>query len=370
MKQFVFLSAALAFLAAACTGKTTPEATPTLAVASPSSSATPLPTSTPPPLEPSLTPSPVPLEGITTTRLNVRAGPATAQTSLGLVEAGQTVQIVGRDESGQWYAILFPSGPQGRGWVAAAYIQVADAGDLPVVSLATPTSTPSGPTARVSQRLNVRSGPATTYDVLGMLDAGTTVTLTGRNETGTWLQIEFPAGPQGRGWVAAAYLQVDDVASLPMVNASGTPITPLADRPTPLAATPTLTVGPALADDDSALRPAVQVTFAPAGVRQFTYTSDLSFPEGDQEDWIEFTPFASSPTALLFISLTCEGNAALTAEFWQNGSPLAESPDLVCGARQTPLRLPAGAPVQLRLRIAEIDALRYCRYTLTVRNGP
>lgn len=370
MKQFFLLSAALALLVAACTGRTTPEATPTLAVASPSSSATPPPTATPPPVEPSPTPSPAPLEGVTTTRLNVRAGPATGQTSLGLVEAGQTVQIVGRDESGQWYAILFPAGPQGRGWVAAAYIQVADAERLPVISLVTPTFTPSGPTARVSQRLNVRSGPATTYDVLGMLDAGATVTLTGRNETGTWLQIEFPGGPDGRGWVAAAYLQGDDLANLPMVNAAGTPITPLPDRPTPLAATPTPTVGPAPTDGDSSLRPAVQVTFAPGGVRQFTYTSDVSFPEGDQEDWIEFTPFASGAEALVFVSLACEGNAALTAEFWQNGSPLAESPALACGVRQTPVRLPAGAAVQLRLHIAEGDALRYCRYTLTVRNGP
>ncbi len=370
MKKSLFLFVALAFLAGACTGRTTPQATPTPTVASPSFSATPPVTPTLPPLELSPTPSPVPLEGVTTTRLNVRAGPSTGQPPLGLVEAGQTVQIVGRDETGSWYAILFASGPDGRGWVAAAYVQVADADRLPVISLVTPTSTPSGPTARLSQRLNVRSGPATTYEVLGTLEAGSVVTLTGRNETGTWAQIEFPAAPNGRGWVTTAYLQTDDLAGLPLVNASGTPITPLPDRPTPLAATLTPTVGPAAADGDSLVRPAVQVAFTPGGVRQFTYTSDLSFPQGDLEDWIEFTPFANGPEAWLYVSLACEGNATLTVEFWQAGAPLAGVPAPTCGTFRWPIRLSTGAAVQMRLQIAETDSLRYCRYTLTLRNGP
>lgn len=370
MRRFLLL-AGLALLGAACTGETIQEATPTLVVASPSISAspTPTPTATLAP-EPSPTATPVPVEGITTTRLNVRAGPSTVRESLGLIEAGQTVQIVGRDESGSWYAILFPAGPDGRGWIAAAYVQAADTDRLPVIVLTTPTPTPAGPTARLTQRLNVRTGPATTYEILGTLEAGTVVTLTGRNETGTWTQIEFPAAPNGRGWVTAAYLQADDLTNLPLVNASGTPITPLPDRPTPLAATPTPTVGPAPLDGDSRILPAVQVTFAPGGVRQFTYTSDLSSPEGDLEDWLEFTPFASGPQALIFASLICEGNATLTVEFWQHGAPLLESPALACGARQAPLYLPAGAAVQMRLRIAETDTLRYCHYTLIVRNGP
>ncbi|MEZ0396725.1 MAG: SH3 domain-containing protein [Anaerolineales bacterium] len=370
MKRLL-LFAGLALLGTACTGERIQEATPSQAVASPSMTAsftqTPRAGTSP---EPSPTVTLPAVEGITTTRLNVRAGPSTLQDSLGLLEAGQTVQVLGRDESGLWYAILFPAGPQGRGWVSAAYLQVAQAERLTVISLTTPTPTPAGPTARLTQRLNVRSGPATTYEVLGTLEAGSVVVLTGRNETGTWAQIEFASAPNGRGWVTAAYLQTDALAALPLVNASGTPITPLPDRPTPLAATLTPTLGPASADGDSLVRPAVQVTFAPGGVRQFTYTSDLSFPEGDLEDWLEFTPFASGPQALMYVSLNCEGNASLTVEFWREGAPLAASPALACGAYQLPVRLPAGAAVQIHLRIAETDSLRYCRYTLSLRNGP
>ncbi len=369
MKRLLLL-AGLALLVAACTGERIQEATPTQAVASPSPlSPTPTPTASPSPA-PSPTATLATVEGVTTARLNVRAGPSTLRETIGLIEAGQTVQVVGRDESGLWYAVLFEAGPEGRGWVAAAYVRVTDAERLPLILLTTPTPTPAGPTARLTQRLNVRSGPATTYEVLGTLDAGSVVVLTGRNETGAWAQIEFPAAPNGRGWVTAVYLQTDDLASLPLVNASGTPITPLPDRPTPLAVTPTPTVGPAPADDDSRLRPAVQVVFAPGGVRQLTYTSDLSFPQGDLEDWLEFTPFAGGAEALLYASLACEGNATLTVEFWRDGAPLADGPILTCGAFQRPIRLPAGVPVQMRLRIAEADSLRYCRYTLTLRNGP
>jgi len=262
-------------------------------------------------------------------------------------------------------------------------------------SLPTSTPLPPSPSATITpligkatQTLNVRSGPGTDYEVLGMIQPDTVLVLTGKNETATWLQVEYAAGAGGRGWVTAAYVQTlhGDTASLPVLNASGAPVTAGASAPTSVpvsppqfGGTPTPTLGPASADKDSSAAPAIQVTFSPAGTppnyggtRQFSYTSEVSSPQGDAEDWVMFTPYASlagSPAEVLF-SLVCDGNGKLEVELWQNGAPLAEWGGLACGDQDIPLDLAAGMPYQLRLRAATGAGLQYVHYTLTVRNGP
>jgi len=243
-----------------------------------------------------------------------------------------------------------------------------------------PSSTPlpPSPTATVTPlsgkavvQLNVRSGPGTDYDVLGMIQAGAALALTGKNEATTWLQVEYAAGADGKGWVTAAYVQTlqGDTASLPVLTASGAPVT---SGPTLVPVTPTPTLGPARADNDSSAVPAIQVTFSPSGARQFSYTSEVSSPQGDAEDWVMFTPYASlagSPARMLS-SLVCDGNGNLEVELWQNGAPLAGWGGLACSDQDRPFELTAGTPYLLRLRAAPSDGLRYVRYTLTVRNEP
>jgi hypothetical protein len=237
-----------------------------------------------------------------------------------------------------------------------------------------PSATITPLIGKATQTLNVRSGPGTDYEVLGMIQPDTVLVLTGRNETATWLQIEYAGGVDGKGWVTAAYVQIPqgNTASLPVLNASGMPVTPGASGPTSVPITPTPTLGPASADNDSSAAPAVQVAFSPSGMRQFSYTSEVSSPQGDAEDWITFTPYASlvgSPARVLF-SLVCAGNGNLEVELWQDGAPLAEWGGLACGDQDIPLDLAAGMPYQLRLRAATGAGLHYVSYTLTVRNGP
>jgi hypothetical protein len=219
-------------------------------------------------------------------------------------------------------------------------------------------------------QINVRKGPGTEFDVLGMLSSGSALSLTGKNEAGTWFQVTYAAGADGKGWVAAAYVQVSqgDTALLPVLDASGASLT---SGPTSVPLTPTPTLAPAGADNDSATAPAISVVFSPTGARQFNYTSDVSAPQGDAEDWLAFTPYASladSPARLLF-SLICAGTGDLTVELWQNGAPLSGWGELACGDRDKTIELKAGAPYLLRLRPRPGEGLRYVRYTLTVRNA-
>ena len=90
-----------------------------------------------------------------------------------------------------------------------------------------------------------------------------------------------------------------------------TPVTPgAAATPSGPAMTLTPTVGPAFADGDSQAAPAVRVNFSAAGTHRFTYSSQVSAPEGDAEDWVEFTPYAASGTdARLTFSLACPAMA-------------------------------------------------------------
>ncbi len=70
--------------------------------------------------------------------------------------------------------------------------------------LPTPTPTPV-PTGLVSvEVLNFRTGPDTTYGVIGQLKKNDRLELLARNEVGTWLQVRTEEGREG--WVFAEFV--------------------------------------------------------------------------------------------------------------------------------------------------------------------
>jgi uncharacterized protein YraI len=366
MKKLTFLLMMFALLLAAC-GTPEPLATSS-AAPSPSTLPTETPTLTATPLQPTPTAAPLLFSGTLTIKVNVRSGPGIGFDSLGQLEAGEKVQITVRDSSGAWYQILYPAAPQGRGWVTAQYVTVAAGTVIPLDA----TPTPAGPVGRVIQRLNVRSGPGTSFDTLGLLEPGVVVSLTGKNATASWFQVVYPAGPGGHGWVTAQYVQTDSSADLPVLDDYGNTVTPAsAGTSSGPVLSPTPTVGPAYADGDSSASPAIRVTFSAAGTRQFVYSGQVSAPEGDAEDWVEFTPYTLSGTnAQLTFSLACTGNTTLAVELLQGGTLLSGWGSLACGEMGKSILLPAGQVYQMRLAPAAGDGLRLVAYTLTVQNNP
>ena len=71
------------------------------------------------------------------------------------------------------------------------------------------------PFLTASDHLNVRSGPGTHFDRIGLLRKGVTLEILGRNPDNTWLQITLPDTKQ-KGWVSAQFAGVagdlDEVA--------------------------------------------------------------------------------------------------------------------------------------------------------------
>lgn len=116
--------------------------------------------------------------------------------------------------------------------------QVVKAGNLqqqPTPSIATVTSTPSGPIARAvadQDQINVRSGPAVEYELIGVLLPGQQVPVIGRTPGGDWVQVSYPGVPGNVGWVFSSLLVIPPNAGLPIIEPPPTPtpqITPTID---------------------------------------------------------------------------------------------------------------------------------------------
>jgi uncharacterized protein YgiM (DUF1202 family) len=85
----------------------------------------------------------------------------------------------------------------------------------PGVSAAAPTPTPTTQPLSLGRvtayALNVRTGPGTTYPIIGGLSLGDTVEVMGKNAAGTWLQIAYNGRGEFNGqgsWIAAAYVDL------------------------------------------------------------------------------------------------------------------------------------------------------------------
>jgi hypothetical protein len=157
----------------------------------------------------------------------------------------------GRTEDAQWVVGQTTDGSSG--WLRVEQVIAVGIELLPVATEAAPVdSTPAtgteepeatpapasaetitGTVASGDDRLNVRSGPGTTYAVVAKALPGESYPVVGRSSDGAWLQIDRGGGETG--WVSAAYMTIaGDVILQPTVTASSPP--PSASPTDPTAA--------------------------------------------------------------------------------------------------------------------------------------
>lgn len=178
--------------------------------------------------------------GVTTARLNVRKGPGTKYDVVTVAPVGSRLHITGKTADG-WYRIAYGSV---QAYVSADYVKLesetATTTTRPVTTTTKPTTTattattkpttttttqpettlpqtdvdkgmlPAKGTASVTVDLNVRSGPATSYDKIGSVPNGTTVSLLGRFRVGNtyWYKINFGGGA---GYVSGDYMKAFNI---------------------------------------------------------------------------------------------------------------------------------------------------------------
>lgn len=320
------------------------------------------PTQTPRPSETPLPATPQPtitsIEGRTSTQLNIRSEPSTAGEVIGIIPANSAVQIIGRDAGENWWLILYPQANSGKGWVTAQYVETAGRPEVPVMR--GDGSVPSnGNNGVVIQQLNIRSGPGTNFDSIGILNVNDAVTLTGKNRGNSWLQIEYAAGSDGKGWVNAGYVRTDRVDILPIVSELGDVIGTVTMLDTPLPSTPTLV--PASMDFDSADAPLRSVVFEAAGITSLLYNGDISAPSGDIEDWLAITPYTNA----ILITIQCVGSATIQIDIGEIDQPFE------CNSGQQIVHVLAGKKMLIHvLAISNSGELQYASYTISIFSMP
>ncbi len=135
---------------------------------------------------------------------------------------------------------------------------------MPTVDIPTVTGTPSGIMITVKSdadqnQVNVRSGPGTFYDKVGVLLAGQQAPAKGKSVGGEWIWIEYPGVSGGSAWIYAPLVDLSP-GNLSIVEPPPTP--------TPLV-TPTI---------DPTLAAQFVVTSAPTRLPTFTEPPPLTIP--------------------------------------------------------------------------------------------
>ncbi len=111
--------------------------------------------------------------------------------------------------------------------------------DPPAPEPATATPEPATASVVVNSNMNVREGPSTAYNILGLANQGTRYAVTGRNNDASWYQIDF----NGRsGWVFANLVTAEAVETVAVASNIPAPPAPTA---TPVPVPPTATPVPA-----------------------------------------------------------------------------------------------------------------------------
>jgi hypothetical protein len=139
-------------------------------------------------------------------------------------------------------------------------------------------ATPTLPAERVDifdTDVNVRNGPGTYYDQVGVLVPGQTSAILGQSPLGDWIKIVYIGGPDNTGWVLADFVRiVGDNANIPTVLPPPTPTLRPTTTPEPGSTRGPLPIGTQVTGDGrlpTFTPPAVQArpTLLPAqGVRE------------------------------------------------------------------------------------------------------
>lgn len=126
-------------------------------------------------------------------RLNVRSGPGTTYSPIGIISPENVYAIQG--DSNGWYQIDY--GGQ-TGWVSSQFVRVSGGGSTPIVDApinAAVTYTTNAP-------LRIRNAPTTSGAIVGTIPWGLTAEVIGRTADNNWVQVRYG---NTVGWSSAGF---------------------------------------------------------------------------------------------------------------------------------------------------------------------
>lgn len=149
------------------------------------------------------------IEAIVLQDANLRFGPGVTYPIIGAAQAGQLVTVT--DDEGAWYQLSTGE------WIAKFLVAATTESRVVAFRLA------EAP-AFANRAANLRSGPGSTFTLVGTVQAGQTLAVVGRNPAGDWLQLQSGA------WIAA-FLVNRVAVGLPVIGEEPPPF----PAPTPVA---------------------------------------------------------------------------------------------------------------------------------------
>jgi uncharacterized protein YraI len=158
----------------------------------------------------------------------VRSGPDETYPAYGVAPAGAVGRVIGKSETGGWWAVRIDPTlvGAGYGWVAESTVQATNTEKVAVIAappapeVAEPIAPPEGaPTATAVDYVNVRSGPGSCYVPYVIAPPGASGEITGVTEDGAWWQLKLPTEVAGTGvgWVSADYVTTSNADGVPVV---------------------------------------------------------------------------------------------------------------------------------------------------------
>ena len=138
------------------------------------------------------------------TDVRVRSGPSTSYSVLGVEDTGETMPVTG--VSGAWYKVSYNGS---TGYVHSAYMSLSYGDSSSGSTSSSDSSSSSGSTDSGTGTINayyvrMRSGPSTSYSILGTYNKGTEMTVTG--SSGDWYKVRYNGTD---GYVYKTYLTLN-----------------------------------------------------------------------------------------------------------------------------------------------------------------
>jgi uncharacterized protein YgiM (DUF1202 family) len=173
---------------------------------------------------------------------------------------------------------------------------------IPTVANGVPATPTPDLRPRTKSQLDVRLGPGLAFAIIGTIDRGEALQVTGRDFNSRWVSIQFPPGSTGRGWVPIDELDgLEDLESFAV--AIPTPLARTLSNPAAGAASANSGSGSA-ANNVRPLNPAPQARIpTPPSAEEEAPTPNATA-----------TSFAFGPTDLVVtrISLTADRHVSVT----------------------------------------------------------
>ncbi len=153
----------------------------------------------------------------TTEYVHLRSGPGTNYSSKGVIASGTAITVTDTSNS-EWYAVRLSNGT--TGYMFSEYISMSG-GSSSSGSDSVPSTESTA--AKVTEYVNVRSGPGTNYTSKTVIASGTSITVTDRSNA-EWYAVKLSNGMTG--YIFSQYIQLSNDSSSDAGSVPSTESTP------------------------------------------------------------------------------------------------------------------------------------------------